>query len=78
MREEIIYSMKAPYREDFRIKGYSFGKGMKSACILGPIRGNEIQQMYICSQLVKALRELERNGCIEGRIHRFMLVCEKR
>ncbi len=64
MREEIIYSMKAPYREDFRIKGYSFGKGMKSACILGPIRGNEIQQMYICSQLVKALRELERNGCI--------------
>lgn len=64
MREQIIYSMKAPYREDFRIKGYSFGKGMKSACILGPIRGNEIQQMYICSQLVKALRELERNGCI--------------
>ena len=60
MREQIIYSMKAPYREDFRIKGYSFGKGMKSACILGPIRGNEIQQMYICSQLVKALRELER------------------
>ena len=64
MREQIIYSMKAPYREDFRIEGYSFGKGMKSACILGPIRGNEIQQMYICSQLVKALRELERNGCI--------------
>lgn len=64
MREQIIYSMKAPYREDFRIKGYSFGKGMKSACILGPIQGNEIQQMYICSQLVKALRELERNGCI--------------
>ncbi len=64
MREQIIYSMKAPYREDFQIKGYSFGKGMKSACILGPIRGNEIQQMYICSQLVKALRELERNGCI--------------
>ena len=26
MKEQIIFSMKAPYREDFQIKGYSFGK----------------------------------------------------
>ena len=27
---------------------------------------DEIQQMYICSQLVKTLRELENNGCISA------------
>lgn len=29
-------------------------------------------------RLLHAQQLLERNGCIEGRIHRFMLVCEKR
>ena len=48
------------------IKGFQFGKGEKSACIVGAARGNEIQQMYICSQLVKTLRELENNGCISA------------
>ncbi|MDD2971517.1 MAG: M14 family metallopeptidase [Lachnospiraceae bacterium] len=61
-----IVTMKSPYREDFTIKGYSFGKGEKAACIMGPIRGNEIQQLYICSQLVKALKELEANNCISS------------
>lgn len=73
MKEHVLYSMKAPYREDFEIKGYSFGKGQKSACILGSIRGNEIQQLYICSQLVKALRELENNGCISNN-HEIMVI----
>jgi hypothetical protein len=72
MKEQIIYSMKALYRENFVIKGYSFGKGEPSACILGPIRGNEIQQLYICSQLVKALKELETNNCISN--HKEILV----
>ena len=48
------------------IQGYSFGKGDPAACILGSERGNEIQQMYICSQLVKALKELEANGCVNA------------
>lgn len=64
MKEKIIYTMNSPYREDFTVRGYCFGKGDESACILGSIRGNEIQQMYICSQLVKTLKELENNGCI--------------
>lgn len=75
MKEQIIFSMKAPYREDFQIKGYSFGKGMKSACILGPIRGNEVQQLYICSQLIKALRELEKNGCITNNKEILVIPC---
>lgn len=61
-----IYTMKAPFREDMIIKGYSFGKGEKSACILGPVRGNEVQQLYITSQLVRALKELEANGSISS------------
>lgn len=61
-----IYTIKAPYREPMTIRGYSFGKGDKAACILGPVRGNEIQQLYICSQLVKKLKELENNGCISS------------
>ena len=59
-----IYDFKSTYREDMRIKGYVFGSGEKSACIVGPTRGNEYQQLYICSQLVKKLAELEELGAI--------------
>lgn len=61
-----IYTMKAPFREEMVVKGYRFGKGEKAACILGPVRGNEVQQLYICSQLVRALKELEANNCISS------------
>lgn len=64
MLKEVVYSMKAPYREDLIIYGYHFGRGEKSACIVGPTRGNEIQQLYVCSQLVKILTTLERTGSI--------------
>ncbi len=46
------------------IYGYRFGKGEKSACIVGAMRGNEVQQLYICSKLVKTLKELEKKGTI--------------
>ena len=61
-----IYRLHSVYREDMKILGYQFGKGEKAACIVGPVRGNEVQQLYICSQLVKALKELENNGCISA------------
>jgi hypothetical protein len=64
MYKEEIYRVKSSYREDTVITGYCFGKGEPAACILGSERGNEIQQMYVCSQLVKALKELEAKGCI--------------
>ena len=44
--------------------GYHFGRGEKSACIVGAIRGNEVQQLYICSKLVQRLKELEQKGAI--------------
>lgn len=31
---------------------------------MGSLRGNEVQQLYVCSQIVKTLAELERRGNI--------------
>ena len=68
MRKEIIYEIKSLYRDDFRVTGYHFGRGEKAACIVGCCRGNEIQQLFVCSQIVKAVKELEREDCIaEGK-----------
>ena len=68
MKKDIIYTLESPYRENLDIMGYRFGEGEKSACIVGPIRGNEVQQLYVCSQLIKKLKELENKGAIiEGK-----------
>lgn len=75
MHVDILYEMDAPYRETMQVKGYRFGKGEKSACILGPIRGNEIQQLYICSQLVRALKEIEHNGCLNTNKEIMVVPC---
>ena len=64
MRKERIFSLPGLYREDMDVYGYYFGKGDKAACVLGALRGNEVQQMYVCSQLVKTLAELEAKGAI--------------
>lgn len=64
MRREILFELSSPYRDDFRIRGYHFGKGEKAACIVGATRGNEIQQVYIAGQLVKRLKGLEQEGKI--------------
>lgn len=64
MKKETIFSLSSLYRDDFRVTGYRFGCGEKSCCIIGSLRGNEIQQLYMCGQLVKALAELEKKGDI--------------
>ncbi len=61
-----VYDFKSTYREDMHVKGFVFGEGEKCACIVGPTRGSEFQQLYICSQLVKKLKELEEAGAIVG------------
>lgn len=66
MKRKMIFNMKSLYRDDLRIFGYEFGKGSKTACIVGATRGNEIQQVFICSQLVKRLKELEAEGAINN------------
>ena len=64
MNKVEICRIKSPYRDDMVVNGYLFGKGEESACIIGSMRGTEIQQTYICSQIVKTLKGLEHNGNI--------------
>ena len=64
MNKKIIYEIKGMYRDDFRVTGYEFGSGEKSICIVGNSRGNEVQQIYCCSQLVKKMKQLEDEGRI--------------
>lgn len=64
MKEDVIYSFKGLYRDDFRVRSFSFGEGDKTVCILGSLRGNEYQQMYVCSLLITELKKIERNGGI--------------
>lgn len=65
MNKKVIYEIKGMYRDTFRITGYEFGEGEKSVCIVGGCRGNEVQQIYCCSQLVKKFKQLEEEGRIK-------------
>lgn len=62
MQKKIVYEIKALYRDHFRVTGFSFGSGEQSMCIVGSMRGNENQQLYTCSQLIRKLSELEDQG----------------
>ncbi|MEQ8155117.1 MAG: M14 family metallopeptidase [Clostridiaceae bacterium] len=64
MIKDTIFSLKSPYRNDLNITGYRFGEGQKSACIVGAMRGNEVQQLYISSLLIHELTKLEAKGAI--------------
>lgn len=56
--------MPSPYRDDFRVTGYRFGQGESTVAIVGTMRGDEIQQQYVCSQIVAALVDTEARGGI--------------
>lgn len=73
MRKKIIYEIKSLYRDNFRVTGYEFGSGKQSVCIVGNTRGNEIQQLYICSQLVKRFKALEEEGKI-AKGHQILII----
>ncbi len=62
MHEIELFRINAIYRDDFRIKGYTFGSGEESVCVMGSMRGNEYQQIYVCSLLVNKLKHLEKEG----------------
>lgn len=64
MKVQTIFTMSSPYRDDFRIKAYTFGHGEKTLAIVGAMRGDELQQQYIASRLVSELKHLEENGQI--------------
>ena len=69
MTKEVLYSMDSGFREEYELIGYRFGKkgpGEKAACVVGAMRGNEVQQLYICSKLVQALEKIEKQKGILG------------
>ena len=73
MNKRVIYKMVGLYRDDFQITGYEFGEGKKSVCIVGSSRGNEVQQIYCCSKLVKKFRQLEAEGRIR-KDHKILII----
>lgn len=62
MKESIIYQIPHVYRDDFRIRAFTFGEGEKALCIVGSMRGNEYQQIYLASQMIQRLKKLEAEG----------------
>ncbi len=73
MNRRVLYEMKGLYRDAFRVTGYEFGTGEKSVCIVGSTRGNEVQQLYCCSRVVKKMKQLEEEGRIaEG--HKILIL----
>ena len=64
MERKVLFEIEALYRDDFRVTGFAFGKGEKALCIVGSMRGNENQQLFACSRLVRRLKELEEKGRI--------------
>ncbi len=73
MNRRIIYELHGLYRDNFRVLGYEFGAGQNSVCIVGSSRGNEIQQMYCCSMLIKKMKQLEEEDRIlDG--HKILII----
>ncbi len=73
MKKKIIYEIKSLYRDDLRVTGYEFGEGKKTVCIVGSIRGNEIQQLYTCSQLVRRMKKIEEEGKLK-KGHKILVI----
>ena len=65
MKQETLYKINGLYRDDFRVTAYKFGEVEKSLCVVGSMRGNEYQQIYVSSQLIKKLKVLEEKGRIQ-------------
>lgn len=65
MREEVLFTLETPYRQPLAVKGWFFGTpGRKTLAVMGALRGNEVQQMYVCSQLIRRLAALEQEGAL--------------
>lgn len=64
MKKDVLFTVPSYFRDDMDILGYRFGKGEKSCVVLGALRGDEIQQLYVCARLVSFLREVEKDGGI--------------
>lgn len=65
MKKDILFTLPSYFRDDMNIYAYRFGKGEKTCAVVGALRGNEVQQLYVCARLVAFLREVERDGGVQ-------------
>ena len=77
MRSGVVYQMEVPHREPVRIRGYEFGdeRGARACAIVGSMRGNEVQQAFICARLVALLANLEYEQMIAAGINVLVVPC---
>lgn len=75
MKIQTIFQMPSPYRDDFRIKAYTFGKGSKTLCIVGSMRGDELQQQYVASRMVAILKNAQDCGELNPDISITVIPC---
>lgn len=69
MKKETIFELDSLYRDTMRITAFRFGDydnpaAEKACAIVGATRGNEVQQIYVCSRLVAVFKKLEEEGRI--------------
>ena len=63
MKKEVLFNISAmPYRDSIPVYGMRFGGKERTLAVMGALRGDEFQQMYIAALLVKRLTELEAAG----------------
>ena len=63
MKKQVLFNIAAlPYRDPIPVYGMRFGGEEKTLAVMGALRGDEHQQMYIAALLVKRLRALEEEG----------------
>lgn len=65
MKKDILFTLPSYFRDDMNITAYRFGKGEKTCAVVGALRGDEVQQLYVCARLVSFLREAEKEDGIQ-------------
>ena len=77
MRRLTLFRLDVPYREQLRIDGFEFGEqtGSPTCSIVGQLRGDEVQQAYVCARLVERLQHVEERGGIRKGARLLVIPC---
>lgn len=80
MIQQTVAEYGLPYRDSFQVRSFSFGVDeqgrvlgegadvdgfQRAICFVAGLRGDEVQQMFICARLVARLSQMERTGAFE-------------
>ena len=47
MKKDVLFTVPSYFRDDMNIMAYRFGKGEKSCAVVGALRGDEVEQLYV-------------------------------